>query len=149
LILLDSSALIALLVKEPAADEVESILRGGDAAIASANLAESIDVLVRVYGNELEAVEAVLVPLLATSLPVVAIGEAEARKGARIRITHYHRQTSPLSLADCLLLGTAVVLDAPVATTDGPVSRVARAEGLEVIALLDPSGRRPFGVTSD
>ncbi|MGH2554303.1 MAG: PIN domain-containing protein [Actinomycetota bacterium] len=143
MILLDSSALIGLLVVEPAAVEVESILLGGDAAIASANLAESIDVLVRVFGNELGAVEAVVVPLLATSLPVVAIGEAEARKGAEIRISHYHRQTSPLSLADCLLIGAASLLDAAVATTDGPVARAARSEGLEVLALRDPSGGRP------
>jgi PIN domain nuclease of toxin-antitoxin system len=143
LILLDSAALVALLVGEPAAGEVESILRRGNAAIASVNLAESFDVLVRVFGNELEAVEAVIVPLLATSLPVAAIGEAEARKGAEIRISHYYRQGSPLSLADCLLVGTAVVLDASIATSDGPVARVARVQGLEVIALTDPSGRRP------
>jgi PIN domain nuclease of toxin-antitoxin system len=87
LILLDSAALVALLVGEPAAGEVESILRRGSAAIASVNLAEPFDVLVRVFGNE-EAVEAVIVPLLATSLPVVAIGEAEARKGAEIRVSH-------------------------------------------------------------
>lgn len=143
MILLDSSAFIALLVREPAADEVESILRGGDGAIASPNLAESVDVLVRVFGNELDAVEAAIVPLLATSLPVVPIGEAEARRGAEIRISHYHRQTSPLSLADCLLLGAAAVLDAAVATTDGPVARAARSEGLDVMALRDPSGGRP------
>ena len=141
MILLDSGALIALLVGEPAAEQARSILRSGDASIASANLAEAIDVLVRVFGNELPAVEAVLVPLLATSLPVEAIGQAEARKGAELRIVHYHRRNSPLSLPDCLLLGAAAVLGAAVASTDGHVVRAARSEDLEVLALKGSSGR--------
>jgi PIN domain nuclease of toxin-antitoxin system len=135
LILLDSSALIAVLAGEGAAGTVQQILRGGKAAIATMNLAEVIDVLVRVFGNELDAIEAVLVPLLATSLPVVPIGEAEARRGAEIRISLYHHRTSPLSLADCLLLGTGLTLRAAVATTDELLARAGDALDLEVIKL--------------
>lgn len=143
MILLDATALVGAFLGEPSADEVEALLRGGDAAITSANLTEVIDVLVRVFGNDLEAVEASLVPLLVTTLPVIGIGEAEARRAAEIRISYYDRREAPLSLADCLLLGTAWLLDAAVATSDAPVASSARSEGLEVVTLKDSAGQRP------
>jgi len=123
MILPDSTALVAAFLSETSADEVETLLRGGEAGVISANLTEVIDVLVRVFGNDLESVEAKLVPLLVTTLPVVNIGEAEARRAANIRISHYHRRDAPLSLADCLLLGTALVHGAAVTTSDHDVSR--------------------------
>jgi len=143
MILLDATALIATFLGEASAEQVEKLLRRGDAGITAANLTEVLDVLVRVFGNDLEAVEARLVPLLVTTLPVIAVGEAEARRAARIRISYYHRRDTPLSLADCLLLGTALVRGAAVATSDVPVARSGRAEGLEVVALMDSSGERP------
>lgn len=143
MILLDSTALVAAFLGEPSADEVETLLRGGDAGIISANLTEVIDVSVRLFGNDLETVEAKLVPLLVTTLSVVDIGEAEARRAAHIRISHYHRRGALLSLADCLLLGTAFVHGAAVATGDVSVARSARSEGLEVVALRDSAGKRP------
>jgi len=141
MILLDATALIAAFLGEASAGQVEKLLRRGDAGITAANLTEVFDVLVRVFGNDLEAVEARLVPLLVTTLPVIAVGEAEARRAAQIRISHYHRRDAPLSLADCLLLGAALVLGAAVATSDAPLARIGRAEGLEVIALRASSGR--------
>lgn len=90
-----------------------------------------------------EAVEARLVPLLVTTLPVIVIGEAEERRAAQIRISYYHRRDTPLSLADCLLLGTALVLGAAAATSDAPLARVGRAEGLEVVALRDSFEHSP------
>ncbi|MBA3629708.1 MAG: PIN domain-containing protein [Actinobacteria bacterium] len=143
MILLDATALVGTFLGEPSADEVEALLRGGDTAITSANLAEVIDVLVRVFGNDLDAVEARLVPLIATTLPVVGLGEAEARRAAEFRISYYDRRDAPLSLADCLLLGAARVLNAGVATSDAPVASIARSEGLEVVALRDSEGQRP------
>lgn len=143
MILLDATALVGVFLGEPCADEVEALLRGGETGITSANLAEVIDVLVRVFGNDLDAVESRLVPLIATTLPVVGLGEAEARRAAEIRISYYDRRNAPLSLADCLLLGTAWVLDAAVATSDVPVATTAQAEGLEIIALRDSEGQRP------
>jgi predicted nucleic acid-binding protein len=143
LILLDATALVAFLSAEPAASEVESLLRGGEAAIAAPNLAEVIDMLVRVRGNDLGPVEATLVPLLATALPTVPVGEFEARAAAAIRLRHYHRQRSPLSLADCLLLGTASVAGSAIATSDEPIARAARVEGVQLIGLKDSNGRRP------
>ena len=143
MILLDATALVAAFLGEPSADEVEALLRGGDAGITSANLTEVIDVLVRVFGNDIETVEAKLVPLLVTALAVIGIGETEARRAAEIRISHYHRRDAPLSLGDCLLLGAACVLGAAVATSDVPVARSARSEGLEIVGLRDSAGKRP------
>ncbi|MFN2389468.1 MAG: PIN domain-containing protein [Actinomycetota bacterium] len=143
MILLDASGLVGAFLGEPCAREVERLLRSRQTAITAANLTEVVDVMVRVLGNDLDAVEARLVPLLATTLPVVAIGEVEARRAAEIRISYYDRRDAPLSLADCLLLATASVLDAAVATSDVPLSRSARSEGLDVVALKDSAGRRP------
>ena len=53
MILLDSSALVAGFLGEPAAPEVGSLLRRDDVGITAPNLTEVIDVLVRVFGNDL------------------------------------------------------------------------------------------------
>jgi len=66
---------------------------------------------------------------------------ATAFKAARLRIEHYRRRERPLSLADCFLLAAASPEDR-VATADPSVSEVARAEGIELLALPDSSGRR-------
>lgn len=143
MILLDATALVAALVGEPAAPEVKRLLEKEQVAIVSVNLAESIDILVRVFGNELSEVESRVVPLLATTLPVLSVGESEARRGAEVRIDRYHRRESPLSLADCILLGTALIREAVIATSDGPLARSGDAEGLEVLRLKDSAGIRP------
>lgn len=134
---------MAALVGEPAAPEVGRLLKQEQVAIVSVNLAESIDILVRVFRNELNEVESLLVPVLATTLGVLAIGESEARRGAQVRIDHYHRRDNPLSLADCLMLGTALIREAAIATSDGPVARTGDAVGVEVVRLMDSDGRRP------
>lgn len=143
MILLDASALVAFLLDEPAAGEVEAILRAGQAAVTSVGLAEALDVTVRVIGRELAEVESALLPLLRTSLGIVPVGEGEARKGATIRIVHYHREGRPLSMADCLLLGTALVHRASLATSDGALAQTARAENIELVPLPNSRGQRP------
>ncbi|MGH2723375.1 MAG: PIN domain-containing protein [Actinomycetota bacterium] len=135
MILLDATALVAFLSGEPAADEAEEILRAGEAAIVATNLTEALDILVRVRGLDLDAVEAKLVPVLATSLEVLAVGEAEARRAASIRSEHYHRQRAPLSLADCMLIASAAVHGAAVATSDTLVAEVAAEEGVGVVTM--------------
>jgi hypothetical protein len=47
-----------------------------------------------------------------------------------------------MSLADCFLVAS-VVDGVSIATADRPVAEIARAEGIEVIALPDSTGRRP------
>lgn len=142
MILLDATALVAFLAGERGAGDVESLLRQGEAAIPSVNLAESLDILVRVRRLDLDAVEAKLVPLLATVLRVVTVGEAEARRAASVRLAHYHRQRAPLSLADCLLIASASLLGAALATSDALLASIADREGVRVLKLAAEARRR-------
>jgi uncharacterized protein with PIN domain len=142
-VLLDAFALIALLRDEPAADEVETILRRGEAAMSAVNLAEALDVLQRVDGVDRARLDALTGPLIRESLALLAVEEQTARDGADIRARRYHRTRAPLSLADCLLLAAARGAQAVVATADRPLASAARAEEIEVAALPDSRGRRP------
>ncbi len=141
--LLDAYALIAFLAGESAAGEVAALLRTGDAGVVSVNLAELLDVMLRVRRHPAEAVEAALVPLLATRLTVVAVGEPEARLAGMLRARHYDRRTAPLSLADCVALACALTRGAALATSDPPLAAACRREGVAVAVLPDSQGRRP------
>jgi ribonuclease VapC len=143
--LLDAFALVALLRDEPAANEVETVLRRGGAAMSAINLAEALDVLQRVGGVSRERLEELTGPLVDEAIEVVAVTERTGRDAADVRARRYHRTRSPLSLADCVLLATALSArpDVPVVTTDPPLAAAARLEGLEVIALPDTRRRRP------
>jgi predicted nucleic acid-binding protein len=142
-ILLDAYALVALLADEPAATETEQLLRAGDCGAMVVNLAEAIDVACRVHGLDEEEVRSILEPLVAAKvLAAVAADESTAWRAARLRVRHYARRARPVSLADCFLVAAAGAEDA-IATSDAPVARVARAEGIRVIALPDSAGRRP------
>ncbi len=141
--ILDAYALIAFLGGERAAAEVEAILREEGSAILSISLAETIDVLVRVRGHDPAAVDAAIVPLIATRLGVLPVTEADARMGAAIRSKYYHRRTAPLSLADCLVLGGCVARQARVGTADAPMAWAAHREGIEVVSLPTKQETRP------
>lgn len=65
-----------------------------------------------------------------------------AQRAGEIRAAHYSRRSSPLSLADCLLLASAED-DNEIATADADVLRVAEKLGIGTIPLLDSQGRRP------
>jgi predicted nucleic acid-binding protein len=133
-VLLDAFALIALLAGEPAADEVEMVLRGGEAAITAVNLAEALDVLQRVQGIPQERLQEVTAPLVGERMKLLPIGERIARDAADIRARRYHRTRAPLSLADCILLAATGESDS-LATADGPLIRVAEAESIQVRKL--------------
>jgi predicted nucleic acid-binding protein len=142
LILLDAYALVALAADEPAAAEVERLLRGGETRVTAANLAEAVDVTQRVLQVPPEDVRTVFEPLVGDVVGVIAQGEADAWRAADLRLRHYDRRTSPLSLSDCLLLAAAGQDDG-IATSDAPVAAAARAEGIEVVPLPDGAGRLP------
>ncbi|HEY2141433.1 MAG TPA: PIN domain-containing protein [Solirubrobacteraceae bacterium] len=133
-VLLDAFALIALLAEEPAADEVEALLRRGEAAITAVNLAEALDVLQRLQGITRERLEAVTIPLVRERMTFIAIDEQMARDAADIRARRYHRTRAPLSLADCILLAATGDSDA-LATADKPLIRAAEAENVQVRTL--------------
>jgi predicted nucleic acid-binding protein len=133
-VLLDAFALIALLADEPAADEVEALLRRGEAAMTAVNLAEALDVLQRVQRIPRERLETVTTGLIGEQIALVAIDERIARDAADIRARRYHRTRSPVSLADCILIAAAAESD-ELATADAPLIRVAEAENVSVRML--------------
>ena len=133
-VLLDAFALIALLAGEPAAEEVELLLRSGEAAITAVNLAEALDVLQRVQGISSERLREVTAPLVGEQIKLLSIDEQIARDAADVRARRYHRTRAPLSLADCILLAATGASDV-LATADGPLIRAAEAEKVKVRKL--------------
>jgi len=132
--LLDAYALVAFLVGGPATPQVRAILREGDAAVATANLAEALDVSQRVYGLPvLRAVE-IIEPLFDGALTAISLDFDVARRAAEIRARHYHRSSRPISLADAVLIASAWPGDR-IATADADVLAVADAEELGYVAL--------------
>lgn len=132
--LLDAYALIAFLVGGPATPQVRAILREGGVAVASANLAETLDVSQRIHGMSIACAMEVLDPLFEGALTVIALDAAIARATAEIRAKHYHRSNRPISLADAVLIASAKPADR-IATADPDVLAVAAIEELETIAL--------------
>lgn len=138
--LIDASALIALLGAEPAADEVQEMLRSG-AAMTTLNLAEAIDRLKRRYDLEIERTRPVIEGLLAKSLMLLPLGAAQAWRAGEIRAAHYHRSRCPISLADAVLVASAPA-GGRIASSDGLLLTVAASEGVVVAPLPDSKGRR-------
>lgn len=132
--LLDAYALIAFLVGGPASSRVRGLLREGDVAVASTNLAESLDVSERMYGLPVERAMDVLEPLFAETLAVIPLDVGLARQAAQLRARHYHRSRCPISLADSVLLATGKQ-GGTVATADPDVLAVAEQEGMRTIPL--------------
>lgn len=132
--LLDAYALVAFLTGGPAAVRVRALLREAAAGVATANLAEALDVSQRVHRVPIERAMELLDPLFEGSLVAIPLDSTVARRAAGIRATHYHRSSRPISLADAVLLASAKPGDR-IATADPDVLAVAKAEGIGSIAL--------------
>jgi predicted nucleic acid-binding protein len=132
--LLDGYALVAFLVGGPAAPQVRGLLREGHTAVATANLAEALDVAARTYGLAIERSMEVLEPLLDGTLGSVSLDLVRARRAASVRARHYDRAARPISLADAILIASAGPGDR-IATADPDVLAVAEAEAIPTIAL--------------
>ena len=135
--------MIDLLLDEPSAVEIATAIRDAKSLrISVVNVAEVIDVTRRVHGVSAEdALSAVNRFLDEVARPVVVTRE-QAERAADIRARYYHRRDRDVSLADCFVIAAAEPGDT-VATSDRAVADVARAEGLEVLALPNARGRRP------
>jgi PIN domain nuclease of toxin-antitoxin system len=141
LTVLDASAVVALLLDEPARGQVEAIMRRRPAPLISAvNLAETIDQLVRVRGRDAEQVNDAIDLLIVGGLEVQPFWLPDSRAAAAIRARFYHRTSAALSLADCVCLATAMSQRTDLATTDAVLADLARGLGVEVIELPSPSG---------
>lgn len=131
--LLDAYGLIAFLGGGPARTEVRAILREGDAAIATANLVEALDVSARRRGITISRAWDVI-DSLGASLLKVELDGGRARRAAEIRSAHYHRKRCAISLGDSILLASAGPEDR-IATADSAAIDVATAEGIAVLRL--------------
>lgn len=139
-VLIDASALIALLGNEPAAGDVQAMLRRGTAAMTTLSLAEAVDRLQRRYGLTSERTRPVIEGLLDETLTLVALDPHEAWRAGEIRACHYHRTRCPLSLADAVLIASAGT-DRRIASADYHLLTVAASEGVPVTVLADSRGR--------
>jgi predicted nucleic acid-binding protein len=138
--LIDASALIALLGAEPAAGEVQEMLKGG-AAMTTLNLAEAIDRLKRRYDLAVEQTRPVIEGLLAKNLMLLPLGPVQAWRAGEIRAAYYHRSRCRISLTDAVLVASAPA-SGRIASSDGPLLRVAASEGIAIVALPDSRGHR-------
>lgn len=134
MILLDAYALVAFLAGSAAAPHVRALLRDGAVAVATANVAEALDVVQRIHGVSTARSWEVLDPLFGSALTARGLDLPIAYRAAEIRAAHYHRKTCPISLADAVLLASTTAADR-IATADPDVLAVARSEGLKTVEL--------------
>lgn len=137
MILLDATAIVAMVRREPAALEVAQIIRAGDAAVSVVNLAEATDVLIRRHAVPTELLEG-----LAGELDVRPAALATARAAGLLRARHYHRTRRQISLADCFLIASAGA-DDEIATSDQGVADTAYDEGIALKPLPNSGGVKP------
>jgi PIN domain nuclease of toxin-antitoxin system len=132
--LLDAYALIAFVIGGPARSQVRAILREGDAAVATANLVEALDVSERVHGLAIARSLEIIEPLFEASLGAISLDLAVARRAGEVRARHYHRSQRPISLADAVLVASASPGDR-IATADPHVLAIAAQEQVEPVPL--------------
>lgn len=144
LTVLDAQAVVAALVGEPAAREVEAFLRDptSPARISATNLGEVVDILIRLHGIRNDAVIEKIQWLSIGGLVVDDVDDRIGLLAGGIRARSYHRSAIRVSLADCVALATALVHGERLATADAHLLRAAVAEGCAVAALPDSKGRR-------
>lgn len=123
LVVLDASAVLALLFEEPGAEMVRAHLRTG--VLGAANLAE---VLAKLSDHGLPGVEAVRAVAI-LGLEVAPMTEAQAGHSAALRPV---TRAAGLSLGDRACLALAAELNAPALTADRGWNAVAEAVGVSV-----------------
>jgi predicted nucleic acid-binding protein len=139
---LDASALIALLRGEPGGAAVGQILHAADssAAVSALNLAESVDVLVRVFGIDASDVGEAFDLLELGGLVVMDVDGRTAWRAGLFRAANYRKGSAEISLADAMAAISAQAREDALVTSDRTLARVARAAGIEVLAIPDRFG---------
>jgi predicted nucleic acid-binding protein len=139
LIVLDAYAVLALMKDEPAAAEVETLLRGDEPAVLTAvGVAEVLDHLVRIVGIDEEDAALDLAQLGLPDAQVVS--ESTGAASGRLRARRYHRSRCAVSLADCIAAETTRRLGARLATSDPHLLDVCHAEAIDVHPLAATDG---------
>lgn len=138
--LLDSYAVLAYLLDEPAAEEVGPLLDGGDSSLTALGVAEVLDHLVRLAGADEE--EAALDLAQLDLLDDIPVESAHGVAAGRLRARHYRRRQCAVSLADCVAAAIARSREEALASSDPHLLDVCHAEGIAVIVLPGSSGSR-------
>lgn len=141
-VVVDAGPIVSVLLGDPAATEVSWALNGRECGVSVVNVAEVLDVLIRVHRTPVEDASEAVDRFLADVARPIPATRALSERAALIRARHYHRRDRDVSLADCFAIAAATP-DGEVATSDVAIARVARAEALGVIALPNARGRRP------
>ena len=131
---LDSYALVALVLQETSANRVADIVRGDPAAMSALNYAEAADRLIRRRGYPEHTVRIGLKTFVDAGVELRPVDEAIGWRAGELRSRHYHRTRSPLSLADCVALASCRPGET-LATGDDALLRAATAEGIETAPL--------------
>lgn len=142
MIVLDASAIIALLTDEPAAEEVADLLGRSESGCSAVNLAEVADGLVRIGGASPEAVERAFADLVDAGMRVITADQTIALRAGAIRAGRYSRRDAPVSLADCFAIATAEAVGGTLITSDGDLCRLASHVGVPVHPLPNSAGQR-------
>ena len=140
MIVLDASCLVSLLRGEPGRHEVVGTL-AGECVMNVLNRAEVIDRLAR-HGAVADDVAADLDTLGITFQP---LSIEVADRAATLRSLHYHRAERPLSMADCVVIATAMISGASVATSDVHLAITCKKIGCEVVEVANAMGHYPLG----
>ena len=143
-VVFDAFAVIAALVGEPAAAEVEKELRSADAdvRISTINMAEVLDQLIRQAQLSESTVETAIESLITAGLVIAPVDWTIGRLAGQFRAA-ITRRTAAISLADCVALATSITLGAALGTADPALAATARQTGVRVLALPDSRRRRP------
>jgi PIN domain nuclease of toxin-antitoxin system len=123
-VVLDASALLALIKGEPGADSVEAALSGS--AMSCVNLAEVASVLVQ-EGHHIEDVRRTLSDY---AVDILDFDESQAMETARFRPLTSH---AGLSLGDRACLALAALRRLPVMTADRAWARLEL--GIEIVVI--------------
>jgi uncharacterized protein with PIN domain len=139
---LDAYAVVAYLRNEPVADQV-GVLLHSPTVLSAVNAAEVVDQLARVFRRDADEVLADLALLSYAGMEVAWVSPEVGTHAGDLRVRYYHRERMAVSLADCFAAATALSQRQPLATSDPALAAMVRAEGGEVNALPDSTGRIP------
>lgn len=142
--ILDAYAVIAYLAGEPAADEVEALLRdrADPCAISALSAGEVVDRLGRVAHIDLSRVLDEFHRLRDGGVEILTVDAFDGLCAGALRQRFYDREAQ-LSLADCATLTAALRHGQRLATADPALATAARTSSIDVVALPDSTGRRP------
>jgi predicted nucleic acid-binding protein len=132
-ILLDAFALLAYLRDEPAADQVQQMLWDGGTAMTSIQVAEVLDRLVRIDGQDPDVAE---ITVNALGIELLPMSAADGAAAGVFRATNYGRTGRTLSLADSFAAATALASGHRLATADPVLIRCVTEAGGQCVELL-------------